>query len=199
MHMDSQNFDAIIREPCIYIHGSRIIAIYSYYDSAAVSHCKNYLVKMTTSAGYCSFRVHWPGGYIFERKFQNTIIIHQPPHIFIKLQRKELPQTLVCYPTNICSHASICWQLSDSEPNNYQQMDACWQLFGSESDNCQQMNLYTFGTRQVFCYLFWLMKNVEWLTVDTAVLTVLATYYMHAWAYCMGLLLSLRNWVHITY
>ena len=49
MHMDSQNFDAIIREPCMYIY------IYSYYDSAAVSH---YLVKMTTSAGYCSFRVH---------------------------------------------------------------------------------------------------------------------------------------------
>ena len=26
------------------------------------THCKKYLVKITASAGYCSFRVHWTGG-----------------------------------------------------------------------------------------------------------------------------------------
>ena len=40
------------------------------------SHCKNHLVKMTTSEGYCSFRVHWT-----ESKTQlssiNPLTIHQ--------------------------------------------------------------------------------------------------------------------------
>ena len=38
-----------------------------YYDSASVPKmASHYLVKMTTSAGYCSFKVHWPGGYLNE-------------------------------------------------------------------------------------------------------------------------------------
>ena len=38
-----------------------------YYDSASVPKmASHYLVKMTTSAGHCSFRVHWAGGYFNE-------------------------------------------------------------------------------------------------------------------------------------
>ena len=37
-------------------------------------YCKNYLVKMTISAGYCSFRVHWAGNVNLTilRKYSGT-------------------------------------------------------------------------------------------------------------------------------
>ena len=51
------------------------------------SHCKKYLVKMTTSAWLLQFQGSLNRFVVGLKKFRNTIIIHQLPHNTNKLQR----------------------------------------------------------------------------------------------------------------
>ena len=81
---------------------------------------KNYLVKMQVTA--VSESIEQGDGLI--KEFPNAIIIHQPPHNFIKLQRAMYHR-----------HFSASQQTSV-----HMQPPAAWLLSGSEPDKSQQMN-----------------------------------------------------------
>ena len=76
------------------------------YSKPSCAHCK----WLVTAVSRLNEQV---GSYMI-KKFQNTVIIHQPLRIPSNL--KELANT-------DSSYASTCWPISRSEPNISQQMD----------------------------------------------------------------------------
>ena len=69
---------------------------------------------MTTSEWLLQFQSSLNRWVVRLKEFQNTIIIHQPPHNSIKLQR---------VTTDTCQQVYL-QKLSSSELDNCQQMDA---------------------------------------------------------------------------
>ena len=74
------------------------------YSRTVCVHCKKYLVKMTTIAWLLQFQSSINRWIVWLKEFQNTIIIHQPPHNSIKLQKAS---TDTCQQFNLYKFIAI--------------------------------------------------------------------------------------------
>ena len=79
-------------------------------------HCKNCLVKITMSAGYCSINVQISS-------HANTIIIHQPPHNSIK-HLSASQQTLVHIQPPAGYHPYTCGHLKTKPKSSHKSHSA---------------------------------------------------------------------------
>ena len=103
-------------------------------------HCKKYLVKMTISEWLLQFQGSLNRWVIWLQEFQNTIIIHQPPHNSIKLQR---------VTTDTCQQVYL-WKFIGNYPVQNWIIASRW----------MHTNWYLLVSRKVSLQAWWIVRGM---------------------------------------